>query len=340
MLPFPAEKIDEFLSRPTPGSLETAQRLDGDTAIIGAGGKMGPTTALMLVRALRECGKKNKVYAVSRFSNPEARQVLEEGGVEVVAADLLDPEAVRSLPDAANVIFMAGQKFGTSSGPELTWAMNTILPAQVAARYPEARSVVFSTGCVYSLGAVSEGGSTEESPLEPPGEYANSCIGRERVYEYYSKTKGTPVLLFRLNYAIDLRYGVLLDIAQNLVAGNPIDVTAGHVNLIWQGDACARAVQGLELAASPAVPLNITGPETLSVRVLTQKLGRLLGKEPTFTGEEASTVWLNNAGRSFQHFGYPTVTTDAMIEWTAEWVKSGGNTLDKPTHFQARDGKF
>lgn len=339
-LPFPAENLDNFLARPTPGLLNALPRMEGDFLLIGAGGKMGPNLALMLARGLQECGLKNTIHAVSRFSNPEARQILEEAGISVIAADVMDPDAVRRLPDAANVIFMAGQKFGTSSGPETTWAMNTLLPGRVAERYPKSRTVVFSTGCVYALSSAAEGGSTEESPLEPPGEYANSCIGRERVYEYYSRTHGTPSLLFRLNYAVDLRYGVLLDLAENLVAGNPIDVSMGHVNLIWQGDACARAIQSLELAGSPAVPLNVTGPETLSVRTLARKLAAYLEVEPTFTGQEADTAWLSNASRSFHHFGYPTVTVGEMLEWTAAWVKGGGKTLGKPTHFQSRDGKF
>lgn len=339
-LPCRPEDCDDFLSRPTPGAIEALERLDGSVMIIGAGGKMGPTLALMAARALRAAGKPHVVRAVSRFSNAAARQVLEREGIETIACDLLDREAVARLPESPNVIFLAGQKFGTSEGPERTWAMNTLVPAHVAERYAASRIVAFSTGCVYSFVSIGSGGSREDSAMQPPGDYANSCIGRERIFQFASSERGTSVCIYRLNYAIDFRYGVLLDLAEKVRDGRPVDVTMGHVNLIWQGDANARALQSLELASAPARPINITGPETVSIRDVATRLGHLLDREVSFTGEEAATGWLNNAGESFRLFGYPSVSLDQMVEWTAAWVQAGGQTLGKPTHFESRDGKF
>jgi nucleoside-diphosphate-sugar epimerase len=339
-LPCPPDECDEFLSRPTQGAVEAVHRLNGDIMIAGAGGKMGPTLAMMVARAQETSGRKKKVYAVSRFSNPESREILEKQGVETISCDLLDQKAVAGLPEVSNVLFLAGQKFGTSSGPELTWAMNTMVPAHVAGRYRGARIVAFSTGCVFSFAPVVSGGSREDWPTEPVGDYANSCLGRERIFEYFSRQDGTPVCLFRLFYAIDFRYGVLLDVAQKVFQGEEVDATMGHANVIWQGDANARAIQSLEVAASPAVPLVITGPETISIRQLAVGFGRLFGREAKTTGEEAPSAWLGNAGESFRLFGYPTVSLDSMMEWTAAWVLQGGKTLGKPTHFEVRDGKF
>lgn len=339
-LPCPPEQIDSFLARPTPGVLETLRRLPGDVLIIGAGGKMGPTVCLMAAAALREIGSTSRVRAISRFSNAKSRQLLEASGVETISCNLLDRNAVAQLPDAPNVLFLAGQKFGTTEGPELTWAMNTLVPSNVAERYTTSRIVAFSTGCVYSFASVLGGGSVEGDPTQPVGDYANSCLGREQIFTFYSKKNQTPVALYRLNYSIDFRYGVLLDVAQKVAAGQPVDVTMGHANVIWQGDACARAIQCLELAASPAVPINITGPETVSIRSLAEKFGQLLGTAVQITGTEASHAWLNNASKSFAHFGYPTVSLEEMIHWTAAWILSGGPTLGKPTHFEVRTGKF
>jgi len=339
-LPCRPEECDDFLSQPTAGAVTALDRLNGDVLIAGAGGKMGPTLAMMAVKAQEASGRKRKVYAVSRFSNAASRESLEAAGVETIACDLLDAGAVAGLPKAPNVLFLAGQKFGTSSGPELTWAMNTIVPANVARHYRGSRIVAFSTGCVYSFATVLSGGSREGWPTEPRGDYANSCLGRERTFEYFSKTEGTPVCLYRLNYAIDFRYGVLLDIAQKVQAGEPVDVAMGHVNLIWQGDANARALQCLEVAESPARAMNITGPETVSVRELAHRFAAWFGCEAVITGSEAPAAWLNNAGDSFREFGYPSVALDSMIEWVAAWVQSGGSTLGKPTHFEVRDGKY
>ncbi|MFV0415003.1 MAG: NAD-dependent epimerase/dehydratase family protein [Chthoniobacterales bacterium] len=339
-LPCLPEECDAFLSRPTAGAIQTVKQLDGDILIAGAGGKMGPTLAMMAAQAQEASGRKRKVFGVSRFSSPESRELLEKNGIETIPCDLMNEKEVAKLPDVENIIFMAGQKFGTSSGPELTWAMNTLVPANVAKRYPTSRHVAFSTGCVYSFAKTSSGGSREGSETNPPGDYANSCLGREQIYSYFAKTTGTPVCLFRLNYAIDFRYGVLLDIAVKVHAGEPVDVSMGHVNLIWQGDANARAIQSLALADSPARPLNVTGPETVSVRELALRFSKLFDKEAQITGQEADHAWLSNAGESIRHFGYPEVALDSMIEWVAAWVLSGGKTLGKPTHFETRDGKF
>jgi nucleoside-diphosphate-sugar epimerase len=339
-LPCPPEQIDSFIARPTFGVMETLRRLPGDILIVGAGGKMGPTLALMAAAALREIGSSSKVKAVSRFSNPKSREALESHGIETIPCDLLDRAAVGKLPDASNILFLAGQKFGTTEGPELTWAMNTLVPAHVAERYVGSRIVAFSTGCVYSFAPVTGNGSREEDPTQPIGDYANSCLGRERIFTYYARKNGTRVALFRLNYAIDFRYGVLVDVAEKVLTGQPVDVTMGHVNVIWQGDACARAIQSLDLAASPAMPINVTGSEKISIRSLALEFGRRFGIEPKITGTEADRVWLNDASKSFKHWGHPTVSLEQMIDWAAAWVGSGGATLGKPTHFEVRDGNF
>ncbi len=336
--PCPPDQLDAFLATPTEGVIETLSRHDGDVIVLGAGGKMGATVSIMLREALRELGGNRKVIAVSRFSDPKARARFE--GIETISADLLDREAVNCLPEVPNVFFLAGQKFGTSSAPELTWAMNAIVPAYVAERYRASRIVAFSTGCVYPFVTVASGGSRETDPIEPIGDYANSCVARERVFTYFSKKYQTPVCLYRLNYSNEPRYGVLVDIAQKILAGEPVDVSMGYVNVIWQRDAVARAIQCLDVAGSPAVPMNITGPEIVSVRHLAERLARALGREVKIAGQEAESAWLNNAGRSFQLWGYPTVSLDQMIEWTAAWLLQGGETLNKPTHFEARDGKF
>ena len=335
-----ANQLDDCLSEPTPGLLDSLRQLPGDILVLGVGGKMGPTLARMARRGLDQLGRKDRVIGVARFSSKELPAELEKHGVVPVACDLLDRKAVAKLPDAANVIFMAGQKFGTSSGPELTWAMNVLVPEHTCERYPQSRIVAFSTGCVYPLVPVASGGSREDDPLGPPGDYANSCVGRERIFQYFSKKNGTPVAIYRLNYAIDLRYGVLLDLAQKIWSGKPVDVATGHVNIIWQRDANARALQCLAIAASPAVPVNITGPETLAVRDLAEQLGKHLGKPVRIVGTEAPTAWLNNASRSIQLFGAPTASVEEMLAWVAGWVKRDGKTLNKPTHFEARDGKF
>jgi nucleoside-diphosphate-sugar epimerase len=340
----PIHDVDQLeleLSRPTAGVLDTLRRIDGDILVLGAGGKMGPTLACMARRGLDEIGATGRrVIAVSRFSSPAAATALERHGVETVSCDLLDPAAVARLPDAANVIFMAGQKFGTADAPDQTWAMNTLVPAHAADRYRTARTVVFSTACVYPLAPVGGRGAHEDDPLGPPGDYANSCVGRERIYSFLSRRHGTPAVLFRLSYAIDLRYGVLCDVAWKVARGEPVDVTMAAANVIWQGDANARAIQCLERTGAPPVPLNVTGLEPVSIRRLAARFGELLGREPVITGAEAGTAWLVDARRSYDWFGPPEVSVEEMIGMQAEWVQRGGATLGKPTHFEVRDGQF
>lgn len=339
-LPFTPDTLDDFLATPTEGVVETLRRLPGDVLVAGAGGKMGGTLCLMLAEAARKAGGGRRIMAVSRFSSAQSRGLLESHGVETIPCDLIDRAAVDGLPDAPLVVFMAGQKFGTSDEPELTWAMNTVVPANIAERYRNSRISAFSTGCVYSLTTVASGGSREDSPTAPPGEYAHSCLGREGVFRYYAKRYGTPVALVRLNYSVEPRYGVLVDIGQRILAGQPVDLGMGHVNLIWQRDACAHAIQCLELAGAPAVPVNITGPDTLSVRSLAEELGRRLGRTPSFTGAAGETAWLNNAAWSHSKFGVPPTGLAEMLDWIAAWLQEGGRTLGKPTHFEASDGKF
>lgn len=333
-------ELEEALSRPTNGVLATLRSIPGDVLVLGAGGKMGPTLTRMVQRAVDELGDSRRVFAVSRFSSADTAEELKKCGVHTISCDLTDRAAVARLPDAPNVIFMTGQKFGTSDQPELTWVMNTLVPAIVAERFPKSRIVAFSTGCVYSLASTGGSGSCETDPLDPPGEYANSCVGRERVFSHFSKKNGTPLLLFRLNYAIDLRYGVLLDVAQKVFHRLPIDLTMGWANVIWQGDANARAIQCLALTATPPTVLNVTGRERISIRELAEQFGRLFGCGVTIVGEPASTAWLSDASRSFDLFGPETVSLDEMVAATADWVQRGGATLGKPTHFESRDGQF
>jgi nucleoside-diphosphate-sugar epimerase len=334
-------ELEEVLSRPTPGAVETLRRSEGDFVVLGAGGKMGPSLARMVRRGLDAAdGKARRVLAVSRFSSRRTMDELRAHGVEPVACDLLDRDAVLGLPDAANVLYLAGQKFGTSDAPELTWAMNTLVPASVAERYARSKIVVFSTACVYPLAAVEGPGSREGDALEPPGEYPNSCVGRERIFEHFSRRHETPLLFYRLSYAVELRYGVLRDVAQSVWEGRPIDVTMGYANVIWQGDANARAVQCLDHVAAPPCALNVTGQERVSIRELAGRFGRLLEREPVITGREGKSAWLFDAARSYEWFGPPAVGLDEIIEAVAQWVRAGGESLGKPTHFEASDGKF
>jgi nucleoside-diphosphate-sugar epimerase len=335
------EELDDALSRPQAGVFDTLRKLEGDVVVLGASGKMGPSLVRMLRRALDELGHLHRrVIAVARFTSPQSAQVLRACGAETVACDLLDRNAVRGLPLAPNVFFMAGQKFGTSGSPELTWAMNTLVPANIAERYAESRIVVFSTGCVYPLVDIDGPGAMEDAPLEPPGEYSNSCVGRERVFEYFSKLNSTRVLLFRLCYAIDLRYGVLCDVATRVAEGLPVDVSMGAANIIWQGDACARAIQSLALASSPARALNVTGLERVWIRALAERFGELLGRPPIIQGEEGAKAWLWDARCSLGLFGPPEVNLEQMIAATANWIRQGGETLGKPTHFETTNGRY
>ena len=334
------DELEEFLSRPSPEVADALRRSPGDLIVLGAGGKMGPSLTTMVRRACDALGDGRTVTAVSRFSSTEVAQRLEDTGVAVVRAELGDRDAIARLPDAPNVIYMAGQKFGTKELPSLTWAVNTLVPAMVAERYAGSRMVAFSTGNVYPLSPANSRGSRESDSLTPIGEYANSCVGRERVLEHVSRTRGMPMAIVRLNYAIDLRYGVLVDIAHRVASGEPVRVDMGYVNVIWQGDANAQAIRALTLAASPPRAINVTGPERLSVRDTAMRLGDLLGVAAQIEGTEAPDALLSDTTLAQSLFGAPTISSDLLIEWVASWVSRGGTRLGKATKFEVRDGKF
>jgi len=330
------ETLDDLLSRPTDALVETLKSLDGDITILGIGGKMGPTLARMAKRAAPD----KRVIGVARFSKEGMREQLEGWGIETVACDLLDPEAVARLEQTRNVMFMAGFKFGASGNPGMTWAMNVHVPAIVAEAFRGSRIAVFSTACVYPFVDVTHGGASETVPLDPPGEYANSCVGRERMFEHFSAVNDTPVSLIRLSYAIDLRYGVLHDIAQAVASGSPLDLSNGHCNVIWQADANDVALRSLAWADTPPFVLNLSGPEVASVRRIAERLGASLGRTPVFEGAENRTAWLVDTSRQQRLFGYPQVPLARLVDWTADWVKRGGASLGKPTHFEVRDGAY
>ncbi|MCQ6267944.1 NAD(P)-dependent oxidoreductase [Fictibacillus sp. WQ 8-8] len=333
-------ELEKKLSEPSPRLIEDIRSISGDIIILGAGGKMGPTLAKMARRAADKAGLSKRIIAVSRFSSHPARIELEQEGVETIAADLLDPHQLNQLPEAENVIHMAGFKFGTVGNEAYTWAMNTYLPACVAQKFKGANIVNFSSGNVYPLTPVSKGGATETHPTGPIGEYAQSCLGRERIFEYFAHLHQIKIVHFRLNYAIDLRYGVLLDVARQVKERKPIDLNMGHVNVVWQGDANEMAIRSLRLADSPPLIINVTGPETISIRWLARQFGNLLQKEPVFLNEEKETALLSNASKAHQLLGYPNVPLQQMIEWVARWVEKDGIMINKPTHFQQREGAF
>ncbi|OMF24383.1 epimerase [Paenibacillus sp. FSL H8-0548] len=334
------EQLEEQLAKPSAELIADLSKMDGDIIILGVGGKMGPSLARLAVNAIREGGASKRVIGVSRFSNEEARRELEEAGVETISCDLLNDEELKSLPRVQNVIYMAGNKFGTTGREYFTWAMNAYLPGRVAEKYKDSRIVVFSSGNVYPFLPVGSGGANESIVPEPLGEYAQSCLGRERVFEYFAHQNGTPMTIYRLNYAIDMRYGVLLELARSVNEGRAINLSMGHANIIWQGDANEMALRCLTQCSSPPSIVNVTGPETMSIRWAAKELASRLGKEVLFEGQESDTALLNNASKSHQLFGYPRVSMLQMIDWTAEWVKAGGHTWNKPTHFQERKGKF
>lgn len=333
-------ELEDALSAPSAGLLASLRSVPGDIVVLGAAGKMGPTLARMARRALDALGRSDRVIAVSRFSSANAEQSLNDAGVDTIRANLLDRESVAALPDAPNVIFMAGQKFGTRDAPSSTWAMNVVLPSIAAERYADARIVAFSTGNVYPLTPARDGGSREGDALAPVGEYAMSCLGRERVFEDASARRGTRVAIVRLNYAVDLRYGVLVDIAAHVLRGETIDLAMGYVNVIWQGDANDWALRCLAHVAMPPFVVNVTGRETLAVRTIATRLGELLGRAPVFTGAEAPDALLSNASLAHSIFGEPSVNTTALLERVAEWVRAGNPLLGKPTHFEERTGAF
>jgi nucleoside-diphosphate-sugar epimerase len=328
--------LEEWLSEPRAATCAALQKVEGDVAVLGAGGKMGPTLAMMLKKAAP--GK--TIYAVSRFGDKQVRQRIEEHGVKIVEADLLDEAALRGLPEVPNLFYLAGMKFGASGNQPLTWAMNVYMPALVAQRYRRSRIVALSTGNVYPFTPLAGGGPRETDSPGPVGEYAQSCLGRERMFQHFSQRFGTPVTLIRLNYANELRYGILVDLTLKVLHGEPIDVTMGAVNLIWQGDANNYIIRALTIAQSPPAILNVTGPEMLYVRDLVGRIGKLLGKEPRLVSQEAETALLSNASQCCGLFGPPALSLDEMIQAIVPWVAAGRPVLSKPTKFAVRDGKF
>lgn len=330
------QELDELLSRPQAALVDFMRRLDGDIMVLGAGGKIGPTLTRLAARAIEAAGTGRKVITVSRAAMSD----IQGAGVETIRCDLSDPAAVDALPKAANVVYMAGRKFGSTGAEHLTWAANVILPYHVARAFTCSRIAVFSTGCVYPLVAVADGGCTEDTPPAPVGEYAMSCLGRERIFDHFAETAGEKVVHIRLNYAVEMRYGVLVDVAQSVHDRQPIDLTTAWVNVIWQGDACNQALLALEHAASPAAILNVTGPETISIREVAEKFGELFGKPPVFTGQDSGRAFLSDSSRATALFGPPAVPVDRVIQWIAKWISSGGRLLGKPTHFETQDGKY
>lgn len=331
----------DIMNMPSQDLVNDVKKIDGDILILGISGKIGYNLSALLVNACKKAGISKKIYGAARFSSGDSgREKFEKLGIETIVCDLLDEQSLRNLPKTKNVFFMAGYKFGTTGNEDFTWAMNSYLPGRVAEIFHESRIVVYSTGCVYPLVPVLKGGPSEEEKPNPLGEYAQSCLGRERIFEYFSKKNKTPVVIFRLNYAIDLTYGVLVEIAKNISQDKPIDLTMGHVNVIWQPDSCEMAIRSLLHATSPANVINITGPETLSVRWLGERLAEKMNKTVKFENEESSIALLSNASKSHSLFGYPKTSVREMIDYIAQWFNEGGELQDKPTHFQEMDGKY
>lgn len=330
------EQLEELLSRPSPALIAELAALPGDLAVVGIGGKVGPTLARMLRRAVPE----KKVYGIARFSDPEVRSRLESWGVTCVPCELTDRAQVAALPPAANVVFMAGRKFGTAADAPLTWMMNTVVPAYVCERYAGSRVVAFSTLCVYPFVPTTGPGSAESDAVTPLGEYPNSCIGRERVVQHFSSQSGTPGRVCRLNYAIDLRYGVLHDIGRRVLAGQPIDLRTGEANVIWQRDSTDWILRCLAHAEVGAPPINIGAPQPASVRAVAEAFGRRFGRAPVFANHEEPLAWRNNCSLAVRLFGAPTVDLDTMIRWNADWLQRNAPVYSKPTHYDERQGSF
>ena len=334
------DALEEFLSRPTSEVVDTMRRLEGDLVVLGVGGKIGPSLARMARRASDLAGVPRRILGVARFSSPTVRDALESQGIETIPCDLLDRSALNALPDVPNVLYLAAMKFGSTGQEATTWAMNCYLPGMVCEKFRASRIVAYSTGNVYAMSPPASGGPGEDGPLLPIGDYAMSCLGRERIFSYFSRSLGIPVALLRLNYAHEMRYGVIVDLAQQVLAGRPIDVTMGYFNAIWQGDSNAMTLRALDHAASPPRVVNLAGPETLSARRVAGRLGELLGRPVTFLGTEAADALLSSGRLGHELLGRPRVTVEKMIAWIADWQLRGGPTLGKPTHFQTRDGQF
>ena len=331
--------LEALLSRPSVADVDFARTLAGDVVVLGAGGKMGPSLARRVRRSCDAAGVKHRVLAVARFSEPGLRAALEGDGIETIVCDLLDPGDVARLPKCPNVLFLAGRKFGSSGRPDLTWAQNVVVPSVVAPHFVGSRIVVFSSGNVYPLVGPGGAGATEQDPVAPVGEYAQTCVGRERVFEHASRERGTRCLLFRLFYAVDLRYGTLVDVARNVLSGEPVDLRASHVNAIWQGDANSYAFRALALCEAPPRPLVVTGPEVVSVRAAADAFGERFGRKPRFTGEPGPGL-LGDPSLCASLLGPPEVPLARLLDWVAAWVEKGGRSLGKPTHFEATDGRF
>jgi nucleoside-diphosphate-sugar epimerase len=334
------EHLESLLSEPTALAIDTLARLDGDVMLLGVAGKMGPTLARMARQASDWAGVRRRIIGVARFSDARLEGRLQSQGIETIRCDLLDPTQLARLPDAANVIAMAGMKFGSTGQVARTWAMNCLVPAMICQKFRRARIVAFSTGNVYGLTTVAQGGSVETDALHAVGDYSMSCVGRERIYEYYSRTHEIPMVLLRLNYATELRYGVLVDVAQRVWTGQPVDVTMGHFNALWQADANAAALAALGHVSIPPLVVNLAGPELLSVRRVAEQFGTLFRRSATLHGTESADAFLSNAQRGHRLFGLPRVSAEQMILWIADWTARGGETFGKPTHFEVRDGKF
>ncbi len=330
------EELDEILSRPSDALVEFMRSLDGDLMILGAGGKIGPTMTRKAKRAVDAAGVKKRVIAVDLAP----LEALKAEGIETMQCDMMNPAEIDKLPQVENIIYMVGRKFGSSGSEHLTWAINVIVPYHIARSFTSSRIVMFSTGCVYPLMDVKTGGPTEQTPPAPIGEYVMSCLGRERMFDYFSETAGEKVVQLRLNYALELRYGILVDVATKVFNGEAVDVTTGYANGIWQGDACDQILRSLSLASSPAEILNVTGPEIFSIREVAETFGKLFGKEAIIAGKENGIAYLNDATKANTLFGNPSVPLEQIIEWVAHWIKAGGENNGKPTHFETQDGKY
>ncbi len=334
------ELIYKKLLEPSDDLVSEITELKGDILILGVGGKMGPALARLARQAIDKAGVNKKIIGVARFSEPGLKEELNNDGIDTICADLLEDDQLQALPDVKNVLYLAGTKFGTTGKESFTWAMNSYLPGRVAQKFKNSRIVVFSTGNVYPLTPVLMGGADETLTPQPVGEYAQSCLGRERLFQYYSLKNNTPILIYRLNYANDATYGVLLEIARSVKEKRALDLSMGHVNVIWQGDANEMALRAFRYCAVPSKVLNITGPETISISWLAKEFGKLLGETPQFMNHEQDTALLSNASESYRLFGYPKVPLKKMMELIVDWINEGGKTINKPTHFQERTGQF
>ena len=334
------EKLNELLTEPSPALVEDMKKIKGDIMVLGAGGKMGPTLCVLAKRAIERAGVEKRVIAVSRFTDAIATELLHKNNVETISCDLLNVEQLHALPEVENVIYMAGRKFGTDGQEWQTWAMNATLPAFVAEKFKKSNIVVFSSGNLYPIIPLADGGSRECDRPGPIGEYPMSCLARERAFEFAANRYGTKIFIYRLNFAVDLRYGVLYDMADRIMRGEPISIKTPCLNCIWQGSANEIALRGLLHAASPVKIMNVTGPETLSIKKAALQLGEYLGKEPIFDGEAGTDAYLNDSAEAMETFGYPAVSMRTLIRWQAEWILDGGRSLGKPTHFEERKGSY